>query len=245
MSGPGGIAGPASTLTPMFNRADVPPINEQPTGRGAALTIGPILADGTILLPYGDPDANTGPVDVLGWKPGVGLVTFLADFDSERIEYADLGSGLVVGYSIDPKRNLHAHLAAELDGSWKSLDVFVTGVPDAIHLYGFDLTAGVYRVCGSRSPDTAIVWASTDLTTWVEEVAHDGVGTNGFSRFYGFGRSAGRLLVSTVDGSGDYVLDGSTWTLVATQTRDFAPVPPLGPNGERYYSDGYTVYVVT
>lgn len=203
------------------------------------------MADGTILLEYGDPNLNTGPVDVLGWLPGVGLVTFLTGFDSERIEYVDLGGDWIVGLSIDPKLNLHSHIVSNRSGTFEVLDVFVFGVDDAVHLLGADYYQGVLRVCGARTPDTAIVWASEDFgTTWTEELAHDGIDTEGYCRFYSIGRAGGKPVVSTIDGSGDYLLDGGVWTNVSTQTRDTVPAR-RGPNGEVYETDGTTVWLVT
>lgn len=178
------------------------------------MSIGPALPDGTLLLSYGDYGANTGPIDVLGYLPGTGMVPLLNDMDTEQIEgYRVLNDGWVWTTAVDPRNNGDAQLATNApDGVWKFLTARIDG-ETPVHVYDIAQTSdGALYVCGSREPGVAMVWRSTDDGgTWAEILT----GPNP-SRFYAFGKAGDQLATTLLEGSTAraFVIDGVNSTEV-------------------------------
>lgn len=238
VGGPGeGDPGPPLELDPhlITPGAAIPVVAAQPTGYGRRLGLGPTLSDGSVLLTYGDYDANTGPMDVLTVSPTGDVTTLLDDLPTERIDrYRVLGDA-VWSVSIDPTDDAVGFAVTNLGGTWHTIPVGVAGLPVAVHLYDIAQdSGGDLLVCGARdlsdaeggadynggNSGTAFVWRSTDDgATWAEDLANVSL-TDGFNRFYDFDRTSGALAVRKSDSSGWFVLGGEGWTAIGSVTVD-------------------------
>lgn len=200
--------------TQLATITDMPKVNAQPTTVGKTISLGPVLADGTVLIEYGDYGANTGPIDVIGWHPTEGYKTFLSDVDTERIEYRLLSSG-VWGFPLDSKSNITCELVTNQGGTWRKVQASIPGHYNApVHTYDMaQLNSDIY-LSGVRElsagQEVGFVWKSSDLgVTWTEVVQTNVVGTGVGAKMYGmyvvetFGKPAKKVLIASgIDAGG-------------------------------------------
>jgi hypothetical protein len=207
----------------------------QPEG-DRQLNVSGSTIDGHVLLSYGNYGTNTGPIDVIGYRPTDGdVATYLDDTDTEAFfEFRQDYLGYLWAPSIDPltadRGSDDGFIVTNRSGTWEVVPVVIAGLPDAVHL--FDVAPptatdpniyvfGVRDVLGSEGPNTdpntaavAFVWVSDDDgATWTEEV-HDQSNTDGYHRFYGAGRIGETLFCAASsqgqDGTGE---QAHTWGL--------------------------------
>lgn len=223
------------------------------------MKVGPIVSEG-VLVGYGDYDANTGPIDIIAVSEEGVVTTLLAAFDTEQTaSMRRLGEWVYIP-AVDPKTNTSARLATNQGGMWHTIVAQPPDVGVAVHLFDvtLDPSSGDLLACGSRGPDVAFVWRSTDMgATWTEDLAHVADG-GGFNRFYRFRESSGRPVVTTAHGSpGYYVLADGEWTPAATVAFDATPVAyntsrlPIAPwtssaapDGSIWLCDGSVIYLI-
>lgn len=221
--------------------------------RGRWMRLGPVVDQGVLVL-FGDYGENTGPIDVLAVSPTGVVTTLLAGFDTEETDGATMLNGDVWIPSIDPRGANPASLATNHGGTWHTVPVTIPGRPVVVHLYGVDLDGTDLVVDGAYGPDNAFVWRSTDFgVTWTEDLAHVADG-GGLNRFYGFRRSAGRLVVKTTHGTpAYYVRDGGAWVPTATVALDTMPrefdqnpfrsTTSTAPDGSVWSCNGSSIYL--
>lgn len=203
----GGGEAPPSPPPLVIEATSIPNLDTQlESGRVLCARPAGFLPDGSIMGTGGDYGPNTGPIDVYSISPAGVVTTHFEDFDTEQIMWwRTFADGTVWTAAVDPHLNGVAELATNR-GGWRTIPVQPPGVGNAIHLFDVDEVAtGVIGTCGSRGPDTAMVWESNDGgDTWAEVLAHDQP-YEGFQRFYGFQRdTAGRAVVLRADGALGY-----------------------------------------
>ena len=229
---------------------------------------------GVILAGYGDWNANTGPVDVIGWDATTQQpVTHLSGIHSEAWDRVRIINGHAYLPFTDPRNRGGGPgvdpggFVTDRTGTWGEVVIPpVAGEPTSF-IHAFDVaespSGGRLMVCGSAfAPGSTVaqqlgqgvVWTETGHGSWTRTLV--GGVAHGDTRFYEFRSPApGRILVqaSTEPHQTWETRDGLTWQSVAVPTwvqSSTDPQPPL-PAGYDYpamtawtVSDGW-LYVGT
>lgn len=222
------------------------------------------------MLTYGNYDTNPGPIDVLAIDQAGAVTTLLDDLPTEQINrYRTLNDGAVWTYSLDPVGDALPFLATNRSGSWEVIEFQPDGVPTAIHLFDVaqEPNDDLYA-CGSRYPDAAMIWRSTDGGATCSEVIAVTPGTG--ARFVQFRRSAGQLVASTNYGTHYALSSDGSWSPIESPSLDpetpdvwvtassrlmhsvlgdlgrlsgsYAWSASLGPDGTIWLSNGESIY---
>lgn len=228
------------------------------------------MDSGHILIPYGNYGTNTGPIDVIGWRPDDNdFLTFLENVPDERIhQYRVLNDGQVWSCNTDPAFRNEAMLGTGgLDGEgWRLVECSVPDKGVAVHQFDVaqtsngDLFATVARNFTEAemvsqaglpnfNPDVEYntgfaIWRSVDGgDNWTEDFL-DLKNGDGYYRPYGFGKIGDHLFVSASDGTGHWKRDGATgiWSSKRPLSLGIFQPPVWGENS---FAVGNTLFTET
>jgi hypothetical protein len=170
---------------------------------------------GKLYAGYGDWAANTGPITVAAYDPGVGAFGpgLLAASTEAIHNFRAIGDSLYAP-AVDPSGSLtsYAYARGEPWSNPAAPGLAADHVFDMVTLTGTDL----WVVGGSG--DDALAWRSLDGgTTWVEALRVAPRTAGDYARFYFAGVLGGKLYVQAHDGNGGVhpasrVFDGSAWS---------------------------------
>lgn len=240
---------------------------------GRRLNIGHVLTnDGHLLFCYGDYGSNTGPIDVIGYRPSDGnLVTYLTALPDERIEdYRILNDGWIWTCPTDPRGRDEARLGTNVGGTWHEVIAQVPGKGVAVHLFDVTQTSnGDLFVCLARNfteaemvsqstlpdfnPDAEYntglaVWKSTNGgTTWTEDFV-DLKNNDGYYRPYGMVTINDTIVLPTSDGTHYVRSSDGTWSARRTTPALYVYRPPILSYDRQSFhssSNGGVVWTVT
>ena len=153
---------------------------------------------------YGDPNKNTGPVDIYTFDLATKSLTDEVTFFSESLEQFQIINGVLYTPAIDPTGSGDIYARREVNGSWYADTPF-----SAIHVFDVEtLTGSDIYLAGSTGKNAAVWRSGDDGQTWqnVLKVAP----LQGYSRFYMTPAVNGMLYAQAVDSQGG--AHPSSWT---------------------------------
>lgn len=204
--------------------------------------------NGVMLMGYGDWNANTGPVDVIGYDLTTGTpVTLLTDCPTEAFDRIKVIGGQAFIPFTDPTTSANnGGFATDRSGSWRNVLMHDQSM---IHCFDVIMIAGRMHLCGSNydqsntSLSYACVLQEQPDGSWTEVLRTASATAEVAPRFYNFFRDryTVRVQMSGPTPRPVYMTtDGTTWTV--------DPDPPQLPYPPDYtpptwpLPDGTTAY---
>lgn len=208
--------------------------------------------DGLLYVGYGDWNANTGPVSVIGYDLDTREpVTLLADVPTEAWDRCREFDGALYLPKTDPREGftdpLSGGFATNEGGTWH-----VEACGPMIHTFDVIKWRGEMYTCGSVVSGDAGQGAIFRRSGGVWSEAHRGTEVANFARFYVLWEEDDALCTAELVGTQMRVwstTDGETWTpemraLDSSRTTSGAPVTPVTAGGYEWTYDPTTRMIV-